>query len=874
MITYNYKVNMTPGGIPPRCKLGQYDDDWSIVFSLYTDYGTFNIESGTTAKIRGTKRDGLGYSANATINISAGTVTVAGDKQITAISGDNVFELVLLKGTKELSTANIIFAVEPAAMDVGTLVSDSQVQEILDMSADVIAASENVSTLRGNFAPAYSSSDTYAVGDYAMYNNQLYRCTIAITTAEAWTAGHWTAVALGGDVSNLKSDVLYNSDALGTTDYVHNLGVTVGQLKNDGTVNQSQTGWVTTGYIPLVQGSKYFLQRLSSTTDYTVYRCTYSQDKTLINYVSFTSQSPIREYYIPSGVYYVRFSVSVSVYDSGFSFRKAENRLDKDGKYLTYIGGAVESADCLEGGIDYLNGRDVFFGRINSSGGLDNLESFRSTDFIPVIAGKSYKLYNSTGDTFSVWVSTFDSQKELLTYKDNAEATNGVYRITAPNSAAYIRFGYSLAAHNTGLQFRTITNWVTGIKTDLLNVENVVGTTDYISRLGVFVGKLGEDGTVSDNSAMVSSDYIPVTPGLTYALERPGQTSGYTLVRCEYDSNKVLIGRVEFTSTSPIRIYTAVYGASFVRFSFSTGVYDGGIRFRLLNNYIDKPKYISTQNKDVFSYVGDEIDVKAHKKYVCEKMYDTPYYVVPSGKTAQAFAIYNNAIFQFLAEDACRLYDYSTGKILNDIELKCGHANSAVFSTEFFSNNDEFPLLYVSDTNGNVYVSRVTRTGATLIRTLYFAPEIFGYYPQLSINTDTTNCYIVGSQTEDVVAANPSYIISTCNLSNIELSGEKYIVPASSSFNVQINGENIVLQGTKYLNGYIWVTSGGTSTSVLSRITIIDIAEEAVASTIINFPENVSIHELEDVEFIKNNTTSNFDVILHVREYGYYRLVF
>lgn len=220
MITYTYKVSMTPGGIPVRCKLGQYDDDWTIVFTLYSASGTFSIESGTTAKIRGTKRDGLGYSANATINISAGTVTVAGDKQITAVAGDNLFELVLLKGTKELSTANIIFSVEPAAMDAGTLVSDSQVQEILDMSADVIAASDNVNTLRGNFAPAYSTSATYSVGDYVMYNNQLYRCKTAITTAESWTSGHWTAVALGDDVSDLKSELINVSDAIRKINYI------------------------------------------------------------------------------------------------------------------------------------------------------------------------------------------------------------------------------------------------------------------------------------------------------------------------------------------------------------------------------------------------------------------------------------------------------------------------------------------------------------------------------------------------------------------------------------------------------------------------------------------------------------------------------
>lgn len=235
---------MTPGGIAPRCKLNQYDDDWTIVFSLYSDAGEFTIQSGTTAKIRGTKKDGLGYSANATIDISNQKVTVTGDKQITAVAGENTFELVLYKGEKELSTANVIFYVEPAAMDAGTLVSDSKVQEILNMSADVIAASNNVSTLRGNFAPAYSSSATYAVGDYAMYNNQLYRCITAITTAEAWTAGHWTAISLGGDVGNLKNDM--NNVVLTYIEFDAISGEYVN--KSDGAFI-ANANWIRTDYI-------------------------------------------------------------------------------------------------------------------------------------------------------------------------------------------------------------------------------------------------------------------------------------------------------------------------------------------------------------------------------------------------------------------------------------------------------------------------------------------------------------------------------------------------------------------------------------------------------------------------------------------------
>lgn len=50
-------------------------------------------------------------------------------------------------------------------------------------------------------AEAYSSSKTYAVGDYCFHAGTLYKCTTAIATAEAWTSGHWTAAKLADDLS-------------------------------------------------------------------------------------------------------------------------------------------------------------------------------------------------------------------------------------------------------------------------------------------------------------------------------------------------------------------------------------------------------------------------------------------------------------------------------------------------------------------------------------------------------------------------------------------------------------------------------------------------------------------------------------------------
>ena len=43
-------------------------------------------------------------------------------------------------------------------------------------------------------APVYSSSATYEVGDKVRYANNVYECTTAITTAEAWNAEHWIVV--------------------------------------------------------------------------------------------------------------------------------------------------------------------------------------------------------------------------------------------------------------------------------------------------------------------------------------------------------------------------------------------------------------------------------------------------------------------------------------------------------------------------------------------------------------------------------------------------------------------------------------------------------------------------------------------------------
>ena len=76
---------------------------------------------------------------------------------------------------------------------------------------------------RGNFAGTYSTTSGYAVGDYCIYQGNLYRCTTAIgSSGENWTAAHWTQTKAGTELKGL-SDHIATKDVTSslTFNYTH-----------------------------------------------------------------------------------------------------------------------------------------------------------------------------------------------------------------------------------------------------------------------------------------------------------------------------------------------------------------------------------------------------------------------------------------------------------------------------------------------------------------------------------------------------------------------------------------------------------------------------------------------------------------------------
>ena len=74
-----------------------------------------------------------------------------------------------------------------------------------NLDSDFYLDKQGLSTLVNEFevnviAEEYSSSATYSIDSYCIHNNKLYRCIAEISTAEAWTAGHWTLVIIGDEL--------------------------------------------------------------------------------------------------------------------------------------------------------------------------------------------------------------------------------------------------------------------------------------------------------------------------------------------------------------------------------------------------------------------------------------------------------------------------------------------------------------------------------------------------------------------------------------------------------------------------------------------------------------------------------------------------
>lgn len=107
----------------------------------------------------------------------------------------------------ELTTKRIInlpAESAPAAGDVFVVDNETTGTKKLPVEAIIDTTQTKI------IADDYKSTRTYSAGDYCIYNKTLYRCIVAINTAEAWNAEHWLKVTVAEELTqnNERLDML------------------------------------------------------------------------------------------------------------------------------------------------------------------------------------------------------------------------------------------------------------------------------------------------------------------------------------------------------------------------------------------------------------------------------------------------------------------------------------------------------------------------------------------------------------------------------------------------------------------------------------------------------------------------------------------
>ena len=223
------------------------------------------FDNGEAASISGTVSANVIRSDGGTVAIETGTisgnqVSVVLPQAAYAVPG--VISIIIKITASSVVTticcvvANVYKSTTDTAVDPGTIIPSIQTL-ISEIDTAVASIPADYSSLWTTLAQAYSTSATYAVGQYVTYNGGLYRCISAITTAESWTAAHWSAAKIGPDLSDLKR-ILSNVYKIGIGTNMHNPSTDViGSIKNDGTIDSTATGYKSSDFIPVEQDTDY-----------------------------------------------------------------------------------------------------------------------------------------------------------------------------------------------------------------------------------------------------------------------------------------------------------------------------------------------------------------------------------------------------------------------------------------------------------------------------------------------------------------------------------------------------------------------------------------------------------------------------------------
>lgn len=234
------------------------------------------------------------------------------------------------------------------------------------------------------------------------------------------------------------------------------------------------------------------------------------------------------------------------------------------------------------GGVNKFDKTAVSTGYINdATGELKTQQSSKSSDYIPVSAGASYRIV--TEQTIGMWGAWYDENKTYISgftqYLDNPVKT-------APTGAHYVRMTVVYSGNGNADTFAfnnpsTVTTYspysnecpISGW--DSLNVEQYGGNlADPNALVAGYINNSGEIAGQSQTQLEYSSDFIPMPPNTQrITVGYNGYESGEAawMGVALYDENKGFIQRIaNVTSTWKYTANVAGRNAAYFRFTART----------------------------------------------------------------------------------------------------------------------------------------------------------------------------------------------------------------------------------------------------------------------------------------------------------------
>lgn len=124
MIKQRYNLNLIPDKVPVIVNCSQYDAlSRTIEMVIYDGSTVYDIPSGTTATVRGTKQDNTGFEYPCTIDGSIVSFDI--QDQMTIFAGKVPCEIRLSKGGGIIGTCNFLLNVEETPLDPDVTISET-----------------------------------------------------------------------------------------------------------------------------------------------------------------------------------------------------------------------------------------------------------------------------------------------------------------------------------------------------------------------------------------------------------------------------------------------------------------------------------------------------------------------------------------------------------------------------------------------------------------------------------------------------------------------------------------------------------------------------------------------------------------------------